>query len=142
MRYRILAFLAFAALCYTSVYASSGTTIVMPNQMRWQAQPDGSSMAVLYGDPSKPGLWIVRLKAPPHWTFGAHYHPNRENVSVLSGVFYAGMGKKFDAKRVSAFPAGSFVSLPANTPHYALTKDQPALLEITGTEPTKDVMVK
>ena len=98
-------------------------------------------MAILYGDPSKPGFYVIRLKTGTNWTFAPHYHPGRENVTVISGVFYAGMGKKIDAKSMTAYPAGSFMSVPAKTVHYAMTK-QPAIIEITGTEPLTDVMAK
>lgn len=98
-------------------------------------------MAVLYGDPSKSGLYVVRLKTGADWKFPPHHHPGRENITVISGVFFAGIGKKMDSKKLTAFPAGSFMSLAPGVAHYAMTK-QPAVIEITGTEPLKDLMEK
>ena len=125
----------------STVLAASSPTVVMPGKETWVKQDGGYSMAILYGDPSKAGFYVVRLKTGANWTFPPHTHPGRENVTVISGVFYAGMGKKMDPKKMTAYPAGTFMSLPANTAHYAMTK-QPAVIEISGTEPLKDVMVK
>ncbi len=132
---------AIVATIVASALAASTPTVVMPGTEHWAKQPGGFSMAVLYGDPSKPGYYAVRLKTGTNWTFAPHYHPGRENVTVISGVFYAGMGKKMDLKKMTAFPAGAFISVPPGTSHYAMTK-QPAIIEITGTEPLKDMMVK
>ncbi len=64
--------------------------------------------------------------------FPAHYHPGRENVTVISGTFYAGMGKKYDARKLTAFPPGSFISIPGGQPHYAMTKG-PAVIQSAAT---------
>jgi quercetin dioxygenase-like cupin family protein len=139
--FKIVFPLALVAAMVGTVVAASAPTIVMPGKEQWVAQQGGYSMAVLYGDPSKSGFYVVRLKTGSNWTFPPHYHPGRENVTVISGTFYAGIGKKMDAKKMTAFPAGSFISLPPGTPHYAMTK-QPAVIELTGTEPMKNVMLK
>ena len=135
-----LALVFFGALVST-VLAASSPTVVMPGKEKWAPQPGGYSMAVLFGDPSKPGLYVVRLKTGANWTFPAHFHPGRENVTVISGTFYAGIGKKMDAKKLMAFPAGSFISMPPGMAHYAMTKE-PAVIEISGVEPLKDIMEK
>ncbi|MFN2449359.1 MAG: cupin domain-containing protein [Candidatus Baltobacteraceae bacterium] len=141
MRSYFLAFAVLVALRAAAVTAAAGPVFVMPGQEHWVKQQGGFSMAVLYGNPSKPGFYAVRLKTGTNWVFPAHYHPGRENVTVISGVFYAGVGKKYDAKKLTAFPAGSFISLAPGLAHYAMTK-APAVIELTGTEPLKDVMVK
>jgi len=135
-----LAHVLFGALVSTVLPASS-PTVVMPGKEKWMPQPGGYSMAVLYGDPSKSGFYVVRLKTGANWTFPAHSHPGRESVTVISGTFYAGIGKKMDAKKLIAFPAGSFISLPPGLAHYAMTKE-PAIIEISGVEPLKDVLEK
>lgn len=97
-------------------------------------------MATLYGDPSKSGYYVIRLNLPANWKFPAHYHPGRENVTVISGTLYAAMGTKWDSKKLMAFPAGSFISIPPRAPHYATVKTA-TVIEISGTEPNKDVML-
>jgi len=140
MRY-FLAFAAALAFSTAAVTAAAGPTVVMPGTEKYAAQPGNFQMATLFGDPSKPGLWVVRLKLPANWTFPVHYHPGRESVTVISGTFYAGVGKKMDKTKAMAFRAGSFISLPPNLPHYAFTKG-PAVIDITGVQPLKNVMIK
>lgn len=141
-QFRILLALALALGIGGAAWAASSPTIVMPGQVKWQPQPGNFSMAVLYGNPDKPGYYVIRLKLPPNWTFGAHYHPDQENVTVISGTFYAGLGSKMDKSKVTAFPAGSFVAMPANVRHYALTKSEGAVIQIDGQGPSKNVMLK
>jgi len=133
--------IAFFAALASTVLAASSPTVVMPGQEKWTPQGGGYSMAVLYGDPSKSGFYVVRLKTGANWVFPAHSHSARETITVISGTFYAGIGNKMDPKKLNAFPAGSFISLPPGLAHYAMTK-QPAVIEIAGTEPLKDNMIK
>jgi quercetin dioxygenase-like cupin family protein len=90
-------------------------------------------MAVLLGDPGKPGMFIVRLKVPAGYKVMPHWHPTDENVTVISGSFGIGMGDKFDAK-TKAFPAGSFFSMPANMHHFAHAKTA-TVIEVSGMGP-------
>ncbi len=139
--FRIVPALVIALAMGAVSSAAMNPTVVLPSQVKWQPQPGNFSMAVVYGDPSKSGFYVMRLKLPANWSFPVHYHPNQENVTVLSGTFYAGIGKKFDAKKAMAFPAGSFIAVPANLPHFALTKG-PAIIQLEGQGPSKDVMMK
>lgn len=133
---------ALLAVLGTAAIAADAPTISMAGQEQWKAQPGNYSMAILYGDPSKAEFYVMRLKMPANWTFPVHYHPGRENVTVISGTFYAGMGSKFDKTKVTAFPAGSFVSMPAKLPHYALTESSPAVIQLEGIGPMDNIMVK
>jgi quercetin dioxygenase-like cupin family protein len=114
----------------------------MSGQETWAAPQMGASQAVLYGDPTKPGFYVVRLKVGPNWAFPAHYHPQRENVTVISGTFYAGIGDKLDRNGGKAFAAGTFVSMPPNVHHYAYTKDEGAVIQIDGEGPENNIFLK
>lgn len=122
--------------------AAAGPTVVMNGTEKWGKPQMGMQEAVLYGNPDKAGFFVVRLKAGPNWSFPVHYHPTQENVTVISGTLYAGIGAKFDKSKASAFPAGSFVSMPANLKHYAFTKSTGVVLQIDGMGPEKNMMVK
>lgn len=138
----VLVSLGILALAATaSAATSSSPTVIMPGHETYGKPDMGASMAVLYGDPSKPGLYIVRMKVGAGWKFPPHYHAARENVTVISGTFYAGIGSKWDDKKLTAFPAGAFISVPAKTPHFAMAKTA-TVVDITGTEPLADIMVK
>ena len=84
--------------------------------------PKGAKIAVLAGDPTKDGAYTVRLKFPANYAIPAHSHPTDENVVVVSGALYMGMGDKLDKKTGHALGAGGFALMPANANHFAYTK--------------------
>jgi hypothetical protein len=102
-----------------------------PDTIKWGNAPPnlpkGSKLAVLYGDPSKDGLFVVRVKLPANYKLP----PTRIRPS---GTFLVGKGDKLAPKAVKAFPAGSVVVAPANVNHLAMTK-QPAVIEISAMGP-------
>ena len=120
----LVAVLAGAAARAEGPAAPADHTAMAPDQIKWGDVPPifakGAKMAVLFGDPSKDGLFIVRLKMPANYKVMPHWHPTDENVTVLSGSFAIGMGDKLDPK-TKALGAGAFVSLPAKMHHYAFT---------------------
>lgn len=96
------------------------------DEMKWgdapPTLPHGAKVAVLYGDPSKPGAFVIRLSAPAGYKVPPHMHSQIENATVIKGTLLLGMGDKLDAKAAVAHPAGDFVSIPARTNHYAIMK--------------------
>jgi len=94
-----------------------------PGAAKWgpapPALPKGAQLAVLSGDPSKSGLYVIRLKLPANYQIPAHHHPTTENVTVLSGSFHAGMGDKLDRAKAVTLEPGGFAAMPANMNHYA-----------------------
>jgi len=114
----VLAVLAIAGLAPAADMATTEHPgIFTPKDVAWGPGPPflpaGVKIAVLQGDPGKPGPFVIRLSMPNGYQFPAHNHPTTENVTVVSGEFHAGMGDKLDATKGKALPAGSFVSLPA-----------------------------
>jgi uncharacterized RmlC-like cupin family protein len=87
----------------------------------------------MYGDPSKPGLFIVRLKVPANYKIMPHSHPTDENVTIVSGSVAFGMGDKLDTK-AKAMPAGSFVSMPAKMHHFAFSTKE-SVVEVSAMGP-------
>ena len=81
--------------------------------------PKGAQIAVLSGDPSKDGLYVLRLKIPANYKIAAHNHPTAEYVTVISGKFHIGMGDKLDEKKGVELRAGGFGAAPAHMNHYA-----------------------
>ena len=137
-------FVFFALLIAASgaIAIADSVTTVSSGQEAWKAQPDKSSMAVVYGDPSKPGFYVIRLKVPANWVAPPHYHPGRENVTILSGTVYFGVGNTIDKSKATAFGAGSFASIPAKTPHYAYTTSSGAEIQLDGIGPFGEVPIK
>ncbi|HLG97345.1 MAG TPA: cupin domain-containing protein [Bryobacteraceae bacterium] len=109
--------------------------IKLPDQIKWTGNPEVSETAVLYGDPNKPGLYIVLTKWHPHHMSRPHFHPNDRFITVLSGTWWVGTGSKYDPDSTVAVPAGSFVTHYGKQIHYDGAKDGDAVLEILGEGP-------
>jgi quercetin dioxygenase-like cupin family protein len=99
--------------------------------------PPGAQIAVLEGDPMAPsGDFTIRLKLPDGYRVAPHTHPNRENVTVISGTLKFGMGDQFDASKMTAFGAGSFAYLDPSMHHYAAASGE-TVIQIHGMSPVK-----
>lgn len=97
--------------------------------------PPGAKLAVIEGDPSAAsGDFTVRLKMPDGYRIPPHWHPNRENVTVLSGDFKVGMGDKFDESKMMTFGAGSFAYLDPSMHHYAMASGE-VVVQVHGMSP-------
>jgi quercetin dioxygenase-like cupin family protein len=113
-------------------------TMVTPAEIKWgdapPVMPPGQKMAVLVGDPSKPGLYIIRGKCPAGYKIPPHWHPSDEHVTVISGTALMGMGDKIDLKTAKTLPAGSFSVVPAKEHHYLVAKTE-IVVEVIGNGP-------
>jgi quercetin dioxygenase-like cupin family protein len=98
--------------------------------------PKGAQFTVLSGDPSKEGLFVVRLKAPAGYKIPAHNHPTDELVTVISGAFAIGMGDKLDEAKADQLQPGDFANLPKNMNHFA-SFPQETVVEISSMGPFK-----
>ncbi len=95
----------------------------------------GAQLAVLEGDPGAPtGGYTVRLKMPDGYRIAPHWHPLRENVTVISGTFKVGMGDHFDESKMALFPAGSFAYLDPDMHHYAMASGE-VVVQVHGKSP-------
>ena len=100
------------------------------------SQVGGQSAQVLYGDPTKPGLYTVLLRLEPHKRIMPLSHPDSRFVTVLSGTFYFGFGDKYDQGGLKALPPGGIYTEPAHANHFGETRDEPVLVAITGYGPS------
>ncbi len=107
----------------------------LPDQIQWKEGPIGAKMAVLHGDPSKPGLYILLIKWTPNHMSHPHWHPHDRFITVISGTWWVGAGAKFDPDKTVPFPAGSYVTHFGKQIHYDGAKDSEAVLEIVGEGP-------
>jgi quercetin dioxygenase-like cupin family protein len=99
------------------------------------AFPTGARLAVLVGDPAEPGPYVVRVKVPDGVRLMPHRHPEDRIYTVMSGVFYIGLGDRFDAARMEAFPPGSVVILPGDTSHFHFAKSGEYVTQVTAIGP-------
>jgi quercetin dioxygenase-like cupin family protein len=96
----------------------------------------GIQTIVLKGDPTKHRLYTILLRVPAHTKIAAHHHPDDRIATVVSGTWYFGYGAKFDETRLRALPPGSFYTEPPNDNHFAETRDDDVLVQISGLGPT------
>ena len=112
--------------------------VFRPADVKWMdapnALPPGAKLAVLEGDPFKPGLYTMRLQAPDGYKIPPHFHKKVEHVTVVSGTFNLGMGDKFDDKAGQAMPAGTFGHWPAGMKHFGWAKGE-TVLQFHGAGP-------
>lgn len=96
--------------------------------------PGGAQFAVLLGDPSKEGPFVMRLKFPAGYDIPPHRHPKEEHVTVLSGGFGMAMGEKHDRNAATLYPAGTFIQIPTGEAHFAWT-DEETVVQINAMGP-------
>ena len=96
--------------------------------------PKGAEVAVLFGDPSKEGLFAMRLKFPKDYVIPPHSHPKPEIVTVISGTFKIGMGDTADRSKANPLPAGGFFGFPPGMTHFAYT-DEETVVQLNSTGP-------
>src|SRR6185503_4356659 len=98
--------IALAAITSAMTWASKAQKEIVgltPEQVRWFTPPyynDGRQRAQLFGDSSKGGPWVDRVKIPGGKHVLAHTHPQDELVTVIEGIWYLGMCEKFDAAKL------------------------------------------
>lgn len=109
--------------------------IQLPKDIKWVATAGGSENAVLAGDPSKPGLYVVLTKWTPHHNSRPHFHPNDRFITVLKGTWWVNTGPKYDPDGMKPVPAGSYVVHYGKQIHYDGARDEECILEIVGMGP-------
>jgi mannose-6-phosphate isomerase-like protein (cupin superfamily) len=139
-----LPFLVLLVLSVAVLFAAQpihGQNAFTPDQVKYGPAPPflpaGAQLAVLEGDPmASSGDFTIRLKMPDGYRVAPHTHPNRENVTVLSGTLKVGMGDQFDASKMMSFGAGSFAYLDPSMHHYVAASGE-TIVQIHGLSPAK-----
>ncbi len=134
---RVTLWLALAAFALPAS-AADDHKIVAPNDVKWSpgppSLPKGAEASVLFGDPSKEGLFAMRLKLPKGYQIAPHTHPRPEVVTVISGTFRIGMGETADASKATALPAGGLFAFPPGMTHFAFT-DEDTVIQLNSSGP-------
>ena len=124
--------------------SDNGFVIVRPEEIRWRAASDipGVQTAVISGDPSKPGLYVLRVKFPPGVMTRPHVHNQDRLVAVLQGTWWVGTGAAFEPDKTVPLKAGSFMKHPAGAEHYDGAKDEEVIVQIVGMGSASTTFVK
>jgi quercetin dioxygenase-like cupin family protein len=122
---------------------AQGFVITKPGELKFEPNETGSGpdIAVVYGDPTKPGLYIIRARFKPGVMSKPHYHPTDRHVTVISGTWWAGTDASGDPSKTTPLGAGSYMMHPAGKVHFDGAKDTEAVVEIKGIGPAPTVQV-
>jgi uncharacterized RmlC-like cupin family protein len=113
------------------------------SEIEFQAplRPGSPPAVVLYGDMTKQGLYVYRVKFPAGFKVMPHWHGEERTFVVLSGTLHMGIGESWDETKLKAYPAGSFLSEPPKLPHFTWAKDGEVILQITGIGPASTTSI-
>jgi quercetin dioxygenase-like cupin family protein len=101
----------------------------------------GPAQAVLFGDPSKPGVYVVRVRFPPGHHSNPHFHSRDRHAVVVSGTWWNGVGEELDFKKARPVTAGSYVLHPAGGVHWDGAGEEEVVIQITGEGPVETTPV-
>ncbi len=111
---------------------------VLSEDINWKpfaAFPPSVHLAVIVGQPSQAGPYTIRVKVPHGVKLMPHRHPEDRVYTVISGVFYIGLGEQFNPEMLQAYPPGSVIVLPGNTSHFHLAKSGEYITQVTAIGP-------
>ncbi len=102
---------------------------------------DKIKTVLLHGDPSKEGLYIMRIRFPAGISSKPHYHDQDRYITVIEGIWNVGTSAKYDMENTTPIKAGGFMKHPAGKVHFDGAKDQAVTVEIRGMGPVKTTSV-
>ena len=111
---------------------------ILPENLDWKsfaAFPPSVRLAVIAGQPSQPGPYMIRVKVPDGVKLMPHRHSEDRIYTVISGVFYIGVGEEFDSDKLGAYPPGAVIVLPSSTPHFHWAKSGEYISQVTAMGP-------
>ena len=115
-----------------------GFRVILNEGIAWKpfpAFPPAVRLAVVIGQPSLPGPYLIRVRVPNGVRLMPHKHPEDRIYTVISGVFYIGLGNEFDAGKLEAYPPGTVITLPGNTSHFHWAKSGEYITQVSGLGP-------
>src|SRR5215470_5425059 len=119
------------------------TQPVPPGFVRLDA--DDIKPGVIFGDTSKPGMYVTRTRFGPGLGSRPHYHDQDRYITVIKGTWWVSLGSEADVynpeKMVPVKP-GSFIYEPANGHHYDMAKDEEVIVQIIGMGPVKTTQLE
>jgi quercetin dioxygenase-like cupin family protein len=111
---------------------------VLSEDINWKpfaTSPPSVRLAVIVGQPSESGPYTIRVRVPHGVKLMPHRHPEDRVYTVISGVFYIGLGEQFNPEKLEAYPPGSVIVLPGNTSHLHWAKSSEYITQVTAISP-------
>jgi quercetin dioxygenase-like cupin family protein len=122
----------------TQLPDQAGFRPILPEGIDWEpfpAFPPAARLAVVVGQPAEPAPYVVRVKLPSGVKLMPHRHHEDRVYTVISGVFYIGLGEQFDDGKLQAYPPGAVIVLPAGTPHFHWARSGEYVTQVTAIGP-------
>lgn len=119
-----------------------GFSVVQIGDMNWDESSSNVQQRVLYGDPSEEGFYVIRVRFPDGGSSRPHYHSTDRFVTVIEGIWNAGIDASHDMTATVAIPAGGFMIHPAGGVHYDGSRSGPVVVEIRGMGPVNTTSVE
>jgi hypothetical protein len=139
----IMPALLFAGSVHAVELDPKAVVYTLPENIKWvENKTAGNAQAVIAGDPTKPGLYVVLTK----WMAGnhfsrPHFHPNDRFITVIKGTWWVGSGPHYDTNATVPLGAGTVVTHFGKQIHYDGAKDEDAVLMIVGEGPATSTPV-
>jgi quercetin dioxygenase-like cupin family protein len=111
---------------------------ILSEDVDWKpfpAFPPAARLAVVVGTPTESGPYLIRVKVPKGVKLMPHRHPEDRIYTVISGVFYIGLGDEFDPDKLEAYPSGAVIVLPGGTSHFHWAKSGEYVTQVTAIGP-------
>lgn len=141
---RLRYLLALAILLIPASFAATPVddfVVVQLDDIEWDEASTRTQSRILYGNPSEPGLYIMRVRFPAGGSSTPHYHTQDRFVTVIQGTWHAGTDASHDMTHTTPIPAGGFMIHPAGAVHFDGSRGGPVVVEIRGMGPVETVQV-
>jgi quercetin dioxygenase-like cupin family protein len=129
-RPELLAVLVAASSMVPGASGCTGQSSAGPASPHWVVPPvlpPGAFIAVVSGDPTRPGPFTLLVSMPNGYRIPPHSHPSYEHVEVKEGTLLVGTGDELDPKMTQALAAGDSATAPAGMHHFSIAKGRTLL---------------
>jgi hypothetical protein len=93
------------------------------------------------GDPGKAGApFVIRIHNDAGYIVLPHVHPIDENITVVKGSWWLGMGQRFSRSALEPLELGAFGSVPKNMAHFVWSKTE-TIIQVHGIGPFSSTLV-
>jgi quercetin dioxygenase-like cupin family protein len=116
---------------------AQGFIRVAPENIVFKDAGNGVKFATIYGDPSKPGPYVIRVIFPVGIMSSPHFHSEERHVVVVKGTWFTGTDDKWDPSTAIGLPAGSYMYHPAGGVHFDGALKDEVTVQIVGVGPSK-----
>jgi quercetin dioxygenase-like cupin family protein len=126
----LLAVLVAASGVLLGASGCSGQGSAGAASLHWSVPPvlpPGALIAVVSGDPTRPGTFTLLVSMPNGYRIPPHSHPSYEHVEVKEGTLLVGTGDRLDPRMTQALAAGDSATAPAGMHHFSIAKGRTLL---------------